>query len=526
MKIDLTSDMPASAMPEFPPPPEDSEMLDPEVDEDSHIMAELVSEPLENDMVYDVSTWPRMLFEELVRESWSALKQTASKRNDPAWSSLCREVFARLYGIGCDPKEEVQPHHEWAKRVHEMVVELPEWRDTANHSAQNEHMAAETAAAVCAVVHERVPEEELGDPAEEEDYAKALENLRDPEASKAEAEDLEAAIERQWSRVSMLRENADKVDKALAARALDTRSKLRQVLQELIAKKEEQDRCMFALGRGAGLGGLSRKEQSELVKLIVSNDQLRKILELAGRMRIAAIKKQRSKLELGSEEITSVEVGGDLERLLPSELMGFVHPRTRTLAFSRLLERNSLQNEMATRVDKSRGPIFFVKDESGSMSGQPHIYATAAMFGMMQVAMLQRRPFVVVHFGDDAYSHPYKPEAYPSPAKLVEHASSFLAQGTDFANAFRCVSAELDALPEMRKADVVLYTDALAPSELNEAAKECEEILKRYSTELHVVHVTENPNGASDVLRKLATTWVPLKPSENTLQPMDALFGI
>jgi hypothetical protein len=66
-------------------------------------------------------------------------------------------------------------------------------------------------------------------------------------------------------------------------------------------------------------------------------------------------------------------MGGDLARILPSEMLRFLDPLTEDKAMLDLIEGRMLQYEIRGKQKKGKGPIVICIDSSGSMDGSPEI---------------------------------------------------------------------------------------------------------------------------------------------------------
>jgi hypothetical protein len=92
--------------------------------------------------------------------------------------------------------------------------------------------------------------------------------------------------------------------------------------------------------------------------------------QLAGRFTRIAQQKRRTKVKHGAEEICDVELGNDLGRLLPVELVKLRHPRLHALALRDLLERKAMQYALTGKEKMGKGPLVLLLDRSGSMDGK------------------------------------------------------------------------------------------------------------------------------------------------------------
>jgi uncharacterized protein with von Willebrand factor type A (vWA) domain len=152
-------------------------------------------------------------------------------------------------------------------------------------------------------------------------------------------------------------------------------------------------------GDGAVEGGTaSLADIRERFGRIRDSRTLRKIMELAGRYRRMAQAKQRQKAMHGMDDTVGVEIGADLGRLLPSELLSLTDPDLELDALRRFIERGMLQREYRAVEPVGQGPIVVVVDESGSMDGNPIAHAKAFALAMGWIARHQHRWLALVGF--------------------------------------------------------------------------------------------------------------------------------
>ena len=184
--------------------------------------------------------------------------------------------------------------------------------------------------------------------------------------------------------------------------------------------------------------------------------RLRRIAVLAGRFKRIAATKRRHRAHHGADEISDLELGADLGRVLPSELARLRVPRLRLALLRDLAERRCLQYQLTANESLGRGPLVVALDKSTSMEGQPDEWATAVALALLGIAQAERRTFALVTFnGDVTFSAVVRPgEALPEAALAVQ-----CSGGTDITKA---VTAALDIIQHrdvIRNADVVVVTD-------------------------------------------------------------------
>lgn len=213
------------------------------------------------------------------------------------------------------------------------------------------------------------------------------------------------------------------------------------------------------IGFGEGTNG----SRTGLARRLRDDPRLRRVAMLAGRFRRIAAQKRRQRHRHGADEISDIELGANLERVLPSELARLRHPKLR-LAFLRdLVEGRCPQYQLTGTETLGRGALVVAVDKSSSMEGAPDEWATAVALALLGIAQQESRPFGLVIFnGNVLSSQIVRPgEALPE-AALVAPCSG----GTDISNA---VSASLDIVQTngvIRSADIVLITDGASDTTL------------------------------------------------------------
>ncbi len=185
-------------------------------------------------------------------------------------------------------------------------------------------------------------------------------------------------------------------------------AKASAAVEEMRETTEGLDQVAFGNAPGTGsVKGESRPNgRTRTLATRIKNDaRLRRIALLAGRFKRIAAMKQRQKVKHGADEISDVEQGADLGRLLPAELARFVHPKLRLAMLRDLTERRCLQYALTGSETLGKGPLVVCLDKSGSMDGPPDIWATAIALALLDVAQRERRPPVGVERGWHARNH-------------------------------------------------------------------------------------------------------------------------
>ena len=234
---------------------------------------------------------------------------------------------------------------------------------------------------------------------------------------------------------------------------------------------DELKEAAAALGLGPGEPGTNDPTAiAALFKRVRSDPALRRICDLAGRFRRVAQSKQRQKAAHGLDDVVGVEPGGDIGRLLPSELVKLVVPELELDTLRRIVERQAPCREHHAVEPVGKGPIIVVVDESGSMEGERVHTAKALALALAWVARRQRRWCgLVAYSGDSGERLLALPPGRWDESALCDWLSAFIGRGSTLDVPVR----EMPGLYQRLGApagitDVVFVTDAQAriPAEL------------------------------------------------------------
>jgi uncharacterized protein with von Willebrand factor type A (vWA) domain len=330
------------------------------------------------------------------------------------------ELFARLYE-GDEGTESIEPSSSsvgaWASGLHEAASQLSEFGRLASRCRGDEEA---TALATEELIRA------LGPKAVPPDKAHPPPPPKDPKAAEFAA--------RRAMRIAV----------GKAGEEVDGLEEVRVALSGLIP------------GSGKSPGEGRTSVSIDLARRVKGDASFRRIVEMAGRMKRVAAQKRRSRVRHGADEITDVECGSDLARLLPSELGKLRHPTMRLLLFRSLLERSALQYKLEGTETLGRGPVCLLVDKSGSMQGECDEWASAVALALMDSAHADRRAFALVCFNGSVR---FEAVVKPGEALPLEALSVGCGGGTDVDVAVARALDLVEGQPVVRKADVVLLCD-------------------------------------------------------------------
>lgn len=194
--------------------------------------------------------------------------------------------------------------------------------------------------------------------------------------------------------------------------------------------------------------------------------QILTIANLAGRMYEKFGYQRKDHPNQDPEEVKGAKLGGDIDRVLPTELAMLGDEDLADMAAMKILTDNAPVLEMEGREAKCRGPLVLCIDESGSMSdahASPQFHgrntwAKACAVALTRIAWQEDRPVKVCHFGSGTEVQDVPKDDHRA---MFEMMRSFLSGGTSFGTALRRgrkLVGDLEA-DGFIGADILLVTD-------------------------------------------------------------------
>jgi uncharacterized protein with von Willebrand factor type A (vWA) domain len=413
-----------------------------------------------------VKPWPR-LQAELNTENKPAFDRlmTDGLAKTSAWPGFERELFARLYtGDKLERLEDVKPEHKLVSKMNDLLDELPDWHQTVDRCKADEYSSTATALGLLRRLMNEVPHHNLDadtarkvqelfesdwmeelDAAGDDDYIPKPDQLLDAEAKLAEAisevEDLEGDLDE---------------------------SAIRQAVRDQLAvanqEMDDVDAAMLGCGWGSSDAGPGSRSTPEVKRAMADRlkryPKLKRIMDIAGRLLNFMHQCQSQKIRRGTSEITNIETGAEVGRLLPCEAALVRHPQGRLSLFRKLLERNALQYQLESEEPAGRGPVVVCIDDSASMEGHPEIWSKAVALAMLEMARAQDRPFAYCLFSTRIVKiFVEQPGEKATPAEILDALAVFSAGGTDFDEPLRWALNVIENQPHLEDADIVFISD-------------------------------------------------------------------
>lgn len=322
-------------------------------------------------------------------------------------------------------------------------------------------------------------------------------------------------------------------------REQQVRQAARQGLVGALQEIEQANDAIKAFGGGAGEGwgtydgtasrdALSVKEKLTLAKRVGKSAKLQQIAAIAGRFKRIAWQQQRTKVEHPPDEITSVTLGNQLARVLPSELALLAEPQLEDLFYLKYAEASLAQYDLIGHEPQGQGPIILAIDESGSMTADyggvtGEVWSKAVLLALLSIARMQQRDFAVLHFSG---SNNLKVERFPkgtaTPAQTISCASHFFGGGTVFEPWMEQALALVDEAA-FEKADVICISDGIA-AVAESAQSEWQK--KRAERKTRVYGILIGTTQGEDVLGQLTDAVFCLADLRADLPALEAIFSV
>lgn len=423
-----------------------------------------------NDLTYEVKPWPRIQATEACRTS-GALQSCLGDGIErvSTWPGFMRELYGRLYtGDRCKPLAAPRQEAAYATKLHQMLDELPEWKRLTERCRGDSYSAASVSVGMGERMREHVPVHVL----DAEGARRRAELLQEEyDAICAEMAQQGQPMPPMPPGLAQAKANHQRAaqEAAQAAQAIDgaasmIRNGARKAIEMANAQLDDIDQALSACGWGTGDAGPG-SASAGAVKLHVAQRlaqaaRLREIFDLAGRMKDVMRQVQAAKIRQGAGELTDVEAGDALARLLPSELMLMRNPMARYLLARKLYEKSALQYRLDDRQPKGKGPVVVCIDDSGSMSGHRDTWAKAVALALLELARKQKRDFCFCTFSTMlTFTFTEKVKTKTTPQELIDALLQHSGGGTKFDPPLQWAMDRIAKADNMKEADVIFISD-------------------------------------------------------------------
>lgn len=232
------------------------------------------------------------------------------------------------------------------------------------------------------------------------------------------------------------------------------------------AAEDAENEAAMAQMWGLAPGQLVRMPADARLALAkrMNNERFRRMAELFGPLQRLLNTEQMRRANRIPEEVYDIELGRDLEHVLPSEFGKLVTEGGKRQFYADFTEGRLLQYLLRGTDKVARGGIVCCIDNSGSMEGDRELWAKAIGLCLLNLARKQKRRFTGIHFGSasEIMVFDFNREEDFDIEKVLAFAEYFFNGGTNFVApmslALDHVRAEFDG-EGASQSDIVFITD-------------------------------------------------------------------
>lgn len=420
-------------------------------------------------------------FDRLVSESKTLgrLKADGEKRMN-TFGSLLQDIYYALY---LDyPKQLPIDQISTGARLNMMIIEElmkgREFKKARNYTRQDvlssgmftsyfaEFILSGLDSGICDIVNEiSCSQEELIFALTQQMSAEKVFSIAQ-EAGKVQSAEAYKASAEQWS---MIAAEKSKQLKTLAARLRmlwNTGARKNIAVTGADVRGEKKERFETgAEGMGDNKGAWTKGDLKPHLKLVgeyLNSPKLKRLAQRVGKLREVREIRSRTQIEDVSE-VSGITYGNDLAMVVPEEWVDYFDAIRKFRFRKRFADESLCLYDIGGKKSKGRGSMIICIDNSGSMQGPKEETCKAIALALMEIAVRQKRDFVVIMFGgpDDEPKVFEIKKGLCTFEQLIEIGEHFLCSaGTDFErplrNALRFL--EKDKYPG---GDIIFLTDGV-----------------------------------------------------------------
>ena len=390
----------------------------------------------------------------------------------PSFADLIEDEYLGLYKAA--PKrrheKEMRPTHKINHAALTRAMETREWDELLTYTQLDEWASAMAAVDFGLKLSEIFDEiDELAELQEEidkrdEELQKALSAIEQG-GEGLSGKELEAALDALEKASGAYGEAAGAVNDGIKAHSNQIRQAGRQAAREAKEQTENTEALLDSFGTEPGaLTRMDATARMELAGRIRRNRNLKELAEKVGRFVRLALSEQATKITHGIDEIHDIEMGNDVHKALPSELLYLGDDDLDILFLKKYADKELLQYQLRGVEKVSRGAMVVMIDSSGSMSGVRDTWARAVAIALLHIAYRQGRHFYGIIFS--SYNDPLLefrfPKGVATPSDVLDFAEAGYHGGTDFEKPVtRGVKVLTDEFNDegKQKGDLVMITD-------------------------------------------------------------------
>lgn len=417
--------------------------------------------------VLNTDSFDKRRFQQIFQMS-KGLHQIERIEEIPFFKELLGDIWASLYKMKPKLKEEdkIPQHLQINKQFMKYLLNTESYQDYHEISKLDDFVAAVGTIKFGEGIHdwlEKQKEENEKLQQLMEQFKKAMEQLQNEGTeNQNESNESKENDNQKTQQNNHLNDLISELSNVLG-HELNVNRSFEEIIESAIHQTKEIKRSLETLlggiKAGSGQGELQKmplRNKLELAEILSKSKKVQEVAKWAGKFIPIARSKQKTKHK-NSVERSGVEMGDDLERLLPSELIQYINPKTKREFLRRLAEKETLQYEKKGKEKLGKGSIILCLDQSGSME-KLETQSKGFALAIMAIARKQKRDFVYIPFSHEVNKIREFEKGKIQPREMIEIAEEFLNGGTDFEQPLK-KAINFIAKDKFKNGDVIFITD-------------------------------------------------------------------
>lgn len=422
-------------------------------------------EELKETSVLNTDAFDKRRFEQIfgMSERLQSIEELAKVESLPMFKGLLGDMWAGLFKLSPELKKDVPEHLEANHSIMNKIMSEESFQGIREKSKLDDMFSAIGAVRFGEETYHWLMEqkrrnEELSMAMEEaqkqlEQSQQDSDGSDEQEGNKGNEDALNQAMSEFAQQMGEALEQNQNSFSRMVANAIEETRETEQNLNAMIGGIEA------GTGTSKELNKVPLKDKIKLAEIISTDPDMKEIAKWVGRFAEIARTKQKMKHKDSAEQ-SGVEQGNDLSRVLPSELVQYTNPVTKSDFLKRFAEGQLLQYEQKGKESLGQGSIILCLDQSGSMDDLDN-QAKAFAIALMAIAKRQKRNFVYIPFDWDVGMVRTFQKGKITPSEIVEIAREFMGGGTVFTDPLK-TALNYIKMDRYKDADVVFVTDGEA----------------------------------------------------------------
>lgn len=302
------------------------------------------------------------------------------------------------------------------------------------------------------------------------------------------------------------------VSKVAKNRLLDPMLRYIREMDEHIASLELLTSLYPGRGWDYSIVELHRTYLGELQKyskILERNKDVRKILELLGRIELEKGPRRTGLSSFSKSEVYSVTMSNRLEYILPAELVKLEDETLKTLFFANWMEGKLLTYQLrnkewsetggSSRV-RRKGPVVALVDTSGSMKGAPEIIAKSIILAVVRQMLREKRDVKVFLFSSiDQTTEIDLTDRRRMAPDFLDFLTYVFEGGTDFNTALKAGIKTIRS-KAYRNSDLLFITDGISAVTDESLVEEWNDLREKTCARIYTIIVGNNTAGGLEEL--------------------------